>query len=141
MNIHRALLFSLVLLLTTACQSRQDASLYQQLGEQQGLERLVDAFINQIGHDQQVIHYFKDTNISHFRTGFIQHLCSVVGGPCEYTGDNMVDIHTGMHINERDFNHVVDLLINAMTEVGLPTTAQNKVLYRLAPFRSDIISL
>ncbi|MDN4501365.1 group 1 truncated hemoglobin [Alteromonadaceae bacterium BrNp21-10] len=128
-----------IILCLGGCQSRGDATLYQQLGEEAGVEKLVDVIIQKIGNNKQILPYFKDSNISHFRKGFIQHLCSVADGPCQYTGDSMVDIHTGMHINERDFNYVVELLIDAMTEVGLSTPVQNRVLQRLAPMRSDIL--
>nr|WP_234401198.1 group 1 truncated hemoglobin [Pseudoalteromonas sp. T1lg23B] len=124
----------------SACQSTPQ-SLYQKVGEQAGLERLVDAFINQIGQDEVIFHYFKQTNVSHFRAGFVSHLCDVLGGPCQYDGDSMVQIHTGMHINERDFNHAVDLLIAAMDEVGIAHPVQNQILAKLAPMRSEIIKI
>ena len=53
----------------------------------------------------------------------------------------MVQIHTGMAISESDFNRVVDLLINAMNEVGIAHSVQNQVLARLAPMRSEVIKL
>jgi hemoglobin len=53
----------------------------------------------------------------------------------------MVDIHTGMNINESDFNHLVDLLINAMEAEGIPHRIQNQLLARLAPLRENIIYL
>ncbi|MCF6435568.1 group 1 truncated hemoglobin [Pseudoalteromonas sp. MMG022] len=130
----------LVMMSLSACQSAPQ-SLYQRVGEQAGLERLVDAFINQIGQDDVVFHYFKQTNVSHFRTGFVSHLCDVLDGPCQYDGDSMVQIHTGMNINEHDFNHVVDLLIAAMDEVGIAHPVQNQILAKLAPMRSEIIKI
>ena len=128
-------------MLLSACSNVSNLSLYQQLDGQAGLERLVDSFINQIGNDKQVFHYFEHANISHFRAGFINHLCVLTDGPCEYTGDSMVDIHTGMNITEADFNHVVDLLINAMNEQNISHTVQNKILAKMVPLRSEIIKI
>ena len=128
-------------MLLSACSNVSNLSLYQQLDGQAGLERLVDSFINQIGNDEQVFHYFEHANISHFRAGFINHLCVLTDGPCEYKGDSMVDIHTGMNITEADFNHVVDLLINAMDEQRINHTVQNKILAKMAPLRSEIIKI
>jgi len=127
--------------LLSGCTTQPNTSLYQQLGEQAGLEKLTDSFIAQIGNDKQVFHYFEHSNISHFRQGFISHLCSLAEGPCEYKGDSMVAIHTGMNINEKDFNHVVDLLINAMNEQNIPHTVQNKILAKMAPLRGEIIKI
>ena len=127
--------------LLLGCTTQPNTSLYQQLGEQAGLEKLTDSFITQIGNDKQVFHYFEHSSISHFRQGFISHLCSLVEGPCEYKGDSMVAIHTGMNINEKDFNHVVDLLINAMNEQNIPHTVQNEILAKMAPLRGEIIKI
>ena len=123
------------------CVSSNNGTLYQQLNGKQGIEKLVESFINQIGHDEQILAYFKQSNVAHFRQGFITHLCSVTDGPCEYKGDNMVDIHTGMNIPEKDFNRVVELLINAMDEQQIPQTVQNKILSRLAPLRPEVIDI
>ena len=123
------------------CASSNNGTLYQQLNGEQGIEKLVDSFINQIGRDEQILAYFKQTNVAHFRQGFITHLCSVTDGPCEYEGDNMVDIHTGMNISKKDFNRVVELLINAMDEQHVSQTVQNKILSRLAPLRPEVINI
>ena len=125
----------------SACSNIANLTLYQQLDGQAGLERLVDSFINQIGNDEQIIHYFEHANISHFREGFINHLCVLTEGPCKYTRDSMVEIHTGMNISEADFNHVVDLLINAMNEQNIEHPVQNKILAKMAPLRSEIIKI
>ena len=123
------------------CVSSTRLSLYQQLDGRAGLTRIVDSFIHQIGNDEQVLHYFEHSDIDHFREGFIMHMCMLVDGPCKYTGDSMVDIHTGMHITEKDFNHVVDLLVKAMEEQNISHSIQNEILSRMAPLRSKIIKI
>jgi hemoglobin len=51
----------------------------------------------------------------------------------------MVDIHTGMNINEADFNRVVELLVLAMEDAGVSYREQNLVLAKLAPLRGEVI--
>ncbi|CCQ12672.1 Cyanoglobin; Hemoglobin-like protein HbN [Pseudoalteromonas luteoviolacea B = ATCC 29581] len=135
----RALIIGCVLL--SGCSQLPRASLYQQIGGEQGSEQLVDAFIQQIGNDPQILPYFEKASVAHFRAGFLAHLCAVLDGPCAYRGDSMEQIHRGMNINERDFNRVVELLIAAMNETQMPVTLQNRVLARLAPMRGEIIHL
>ncbi len=114
-------------------------TLYDKLGGEPGLDAIVSGFIKQIGQDKQIFHYFADARITRFRTQLTEHLCAITDGPCKYTGDNMTDIHTGMNINEKDFNHLVDLLINAMDLEGIPHRIQNQLIARLAPLRANII--
>ncbi|MGI5310152.1 group I truncated hemoglobin [Rheinheimera sp. WS51] len=139
MKIFMLLLFLITVLVS--CSNYPKMSLYQQINGQAGIERLVDSFIEQIGNDEQVFHYFEHSNISHFRQGFISHLCALIQGPCNYNGDTMVAIHTGMNITEKDFNHVVDLLINAMEEQNIPHPVQNKIISNMAPLRNEIIKI
>jgi hemoglobin len=130
---------SLSLLLSSCTsQSLSQPTLYDKLGGQKGVDAIVNSFITQIGRDKQILPYFSDARISHFREKITAHFCMLADGPCLYEGDTMIDIHTGMHINESDFNRVVDLLIKAMDEQRIPHRIQNQLLLRLAPLRSDI---
>lgn len=128
-----------LLAMISACASHQQSSLYQQIGGQQTVEQLSDAFIAEIQYDKQTLSFFLDSDIDRFRSKFIEHICATIDGPCEYTGDNMTQVHKGMNITEADFNRVVELLINAMTKVDIPHRLQNQILARLAPMRGEMI--
>ena len=129
-----------LLFLLVGCASHPSQNkLYDKLGGEAGVDAIVSGFIKQIGQDKQIFHYFADANISRFRTHLTTHLCAITDGPCKYTGDSMTDIHTGMKITEKDFNHLVDLLINAMNLQAIPHRIQNQLLARLAPLRASII--
>lgn len=132
-----ACLFTLFL---GACSTMQPAdSLYSQLGEQEGIEQLTDAFIEHIQYDKEILPYFIKTDIVRFREKFIEQMCMISGGPCQYTGDSMSEVHGGMNINEHHFNALVDDLITAMESINLATGTQNQLLNLLAPMRKDII--
>ena len=51
----------------------------------------------------------------------------------------MEQVHAGFDINETDFNALVEDLIAAMDEEGIPVRVQNRLLQRLVPMRDDII--
>ncbi len=128
-------------LLVSGCATTSQKTLYEQLGGEAGINNIVENLVQEIGQDQQVFHYFAEARVSRFKENLIEHFCAISDGPCSYTGDNMVDIHTGMNINEKDFNHLVDLLINAMDTEGIPHRIQNQLIARLAPLRKEIIYL
>ncbi|WP_157471022.1 group I truncated hemoglobin [Colwellia sp. PAMC 20917] len=134
----------LVLQLCLGCSSKNlvpSDELYQDIGGHQGIELLVDAFVKRIVKDKVILPYFAKSSVRHFKQGFINHLCGVVNGPCKYNGDSMIDIHTGMNINEADFNRVVELLIEAMEDVDISYQSQNKILVKLAVLRPEIIKM
>jgi len=115
------------------------SSLYDDLGGKDGIAEVVDGFINEISYDQNIVKFFAKTDIKRLRTTLEEQFCMVSDGPCEYTGDNMKDVHTGMNITTGEFNRVVELLQNAMTKADVPYPVQNRLIERLAPMRPDII--
>ncbi len=144
MRILTSLILSLMLLSCSSLSqdSRSQAPLlYDELGGQQGLERIVDNFIMEIARNERVLPFFADSNVERFRDMVTEHFCMIADGPCEYTGDTMIQVHTGMQINEAEFNAVVENLMTAMDDAGVPIGAQNRLLARLAPLRSEIIHL
>ena len=128
----------LFLVLISACATRQD-NLYEQLGGEAKVARIADYFIDEIQYDKRVLGFFLESDIDRFREKFIEHVCVHTDGPCTYTGDDMVKVHTGMNITEADFNRVVELLIKAMTRADVPHRLQNQVLARFAPMRGEMI--
>lgn len=142
-NIQKGIRFTLITLLfavfLSACAGHHQASLYERIGGQVTVEKMSDAFIDEIQYDKQTLAFFLDSDIDRFREKFIEHVCVHLDGPCTYTGDDMLSVHKGMNITEADFNRVVELLINAMTKVGIPHRLQNQVLARFAPMRGEMI--
>jgi hemoglobin len=53
----------------------------------------------------------------------------------------MQDIHQGMYINKNQFNHFVELFIEAMKVSDISYPLQNQLLARLAPLRRKIIKI
>lgn len=134
----------ILLILLSACSHIErdqvsDQSLFNDIGGMPVIETIVDNFIDEIGNDKIVLAHFAESDIDRFGEKLIEQLCMETGGPCQYTGDTMQQVHAGMHISESEFNRTVDLLVSAMTRAGVSHPLQNRVLKRLAPMREDII--
>jgi hemoglobin len=132
------LLVCVTVMLISACASRQ-ISLYDRIGGEQKVAQIADYYIDEIQYDRQILSFFLDSDIDRFREKLIEHVCVHIDGPCTYTGDDMIKVHTGMNITEADFNRVVELLINAMTRADVPHRLQNQVLARFAPMRGEMV--
>ncbi len=124
----------------TACSGKPpEASLYEALGGEAAIATIVENFILEIARDERVIDHFEVSNVQRFRVMMNQHLCMVADGPCTYEGDSMIDTHTGMGVTEADFNAIVEDMMAAMDQAGIPLGPQNRLLARLADFRGEII--
>ncbi len=126
-------------LLTACIGARQEQNLFRALGGQEGVNVIVENFIMEIARDERIIGHFAVSNVERFRTMMREHLCFIANGPCEYTGDSMVDTHVGMGVTEGDFNAIVEDMMAAMDQAEVPIGTQNRLLARLAQLRSEII--
>ncbi|MDX1491808.1 MAG: group 1 truncated hemoglobin [Pseudohongiellaceae bacterium] len=135
-------LFCTGAILSSGCATTsENDSLYLALGGHDGIAKITQLFVMEIAYDDRVFHHFADSNVERFAEKFAEHLCTVVDGPCQYTGDSMIDIHTGMDVTEGGFNAIVEDLMNAMNQADISIGVQNRVLARLAKFRGEVINL
>ncbi|MDO8908809.1 MAG: group 1 truncated hemoglobin [Pseudohongiella sp.] len=132
---------AIVLSLLVACANNGSSTLYEELGGQQTIVQLADHFVMEIAYDNRVLPRFMDSNVERFREKIIEHFCWIADGPCQYTGDSMVQVHAGMDINSAEFNAVVENLIAAMDKTGIALSAQNRLLERLAVLRPEIMGI
>lgn len=123
----------------SGCASNQSQNLYQALGGEPKINDIVDNFIEEISFDERTYAFFKDSNMGRFKEKLSEQLCVLADGPCTYTGDTMEQVHTGMNISESEFNHGVDLFINAMEKADIPHTLQNRLLKEMAKTRNQMI--
>lgn len=128
-------------LLLGACvgQAPDDDSLYRQLGGEPGVTRIVEGMLLRIAEDPRIVEHFQDIDIQRLRDKLIEQFCVEAGGPCAYSGDSMEESHKGLALTPADFNALVEDLQAAMTAEGVSIPAQNRLLARLAPMRSQVI--
>jgi len=117
-----------------------DDTLYQQLGAQPGLTKLMDDFMTRLLADTRMGPFFKDVDHQRVKEELVTQLCEVSGGPCKRKGPDMKKAHAGMDITKSNFNALVEVLQQSMDAQGIPFTTQNKLLAKLAPMHRDIIN-
>ncbi|MGY2172660.1 group I truncated hemoglobin [Pseudomonas gingeri] len=133
------LLAMIVLLAGCAQQQPKDDSLYRDLGERAGITRIVEGTLIHIARDRRIAERFRKIDIQRLRDKLVEQFCVEAGGPCVYTGDTMAESHKGQNVSRSDFNALVEDLIAAMDDQGIPVPVQNRLIVRLAPMRGDVI--
>ncbi len=116
-------------------------SLYQALGEKQGLTQLVEDFHARLLADARTGPHFKPVNARHIKEQLTEQFCAVTGGPCVYKGADMKSAHSNLDIKKSDFNALVEVLQQSMDAKGIPFSTQNKLLALLAPMHRDVITV
>lgn len=134
-----ALALSVLLGGCASAPSTRSGSLYERLGGEAGIAAITEGMLARSADDPRIRDDFAEADIVNLYTRLNEHLCALTGGPCAYTGRDMKAAHAGLGLTEADFNALVENLVDAMTEQGVPIAAQNDLLAILAPMRGDVI--
>lgn len=127
--------------LAAQAQPADAASLYRELGERAGIAALMDDFVPRLKADPRLARFFEKTNLPELARQLSDQVCTVAGGPCQYRGANMKAAHADFDIRAGDFNALVEVLQDSMTQRGIAFAVQNRLLARLAPMHRDVVTV
>ena len=119
-------------------------SLYERLGNKEGITKVVDSFIKNLTTNDVVKKRFAKLSkekVEKFRNNLIDQICKESGGDCEYTGKSMKDAHKGMKITEAEWNATVSALKAALDENKVGENEQNDLIAAIAPMKDDIVEV
>jgi hemoglobin len=114
-------------------------SLYKRLGGYDALAAVTDDFIGRLASDPKLGRFFvglsNDSKVR-VRQHVVDFLCHATGGPCKYTGRDMVTAHTGLGITEEDWNISVQALGATLNKFKVGQREQQDVVGAIAPLKS-----
>jgi len=116
------------------------SSLYQDLGGLPVLQKVVDDLLVLALKDPRIKDTFKETNMKRLNEMLVEQFCELSGGPCRYSGDPMKEVHQGLELSNAHFNALVEDLQMAMTQSGIASRTQNRLLALLAPMQRDTVT-
>ncbi|WP_166268669.1 group I truncated hemoglobin [Marinobacter caseinilyticus] len=144
MTSFKHLMVMAVLLFAVGCQSLNQPepdSLYEDLGQRAGIAQIIEDMLYGVVDDTRIAFQFKGVDIVELHQGLTDHICQLSGGPCTYSGRDMREAHKDMNITATQFNALTENLILAMEKNRISTSAQNRLLARLAPLHSEVRNL
>ncbi len=119
-----------------------DTTLYKRLGGYDALAAVTDDFLGRLATDPQLGRFFKGVSTDsqkRIRQHVIDFLCNATGGPCAYVGRDMKTAHTGLNINEDDWNSSVKALVATLDKFKVPDREKNEVLTAISGLKGDIV--
>ncbi|HUQ01335.1 MAG TPA: group 1 truncated hemoglobin [Kofleriaceae bacterium] len=118
------------------------ASLYTRLGEKPAIEAVIDKFLANVVADARInarFSHMDEAAVIKLRNHLVDQVCAATGGPCQYTGKDMVTVHTKMNVTDAEFDALVEDLVAALDELGVQPTEKGEVLGALGGMRGDIV--
>jgi hemoglobin len=114
-------------------------ALYDRLGGKPAITAVVDDFIGNVARDARINKRFANANIPRLKTQLVDQICEASGGPCTYTGMNMLDAHRGMNISDAEFTALVEDLIKSLDTFKVPAPEKNELLTALGGMKPQIV--
>jgi hemoglobin len=114
-------------------------ALYDRLGGKPAITAVVDDFIGNVAGDARINKRFANANIPRLKAQLVDQICEASGGPCTYTGMNMLDAHRGMNISDAEFTALVEDLIKSLDRFKVPAQEKNELLTALGGMKPQIV--
>ncbi|MFZ5521462.1 MAG: group I truncated hemoglobin [Pseudomonadota bacterium] len=117
----------------------QSQPLYQRLGGVEAIQRLSTRVLDRTAGDARTGASFTGVNRRVLDRSVADYLCRAADGPCVYEGETMRNSHADLGITGSQFDLMVQFLREELDAAGVPQSAKNELLRRLAPTRRDIV--
>jgi hemoglobin len=117
-----------------------EQTLYERLGGEGTISKVVDAFYERVLADERLAPLFEDTDMNSLRAHQTQFLSSVTGGPGEYTGADMQTAHRHLGIEREQFALVAAHLRESLEAFDVPEEDVDDVMAAVADLEDDIVT-
>jgi hemoglobin len=125
-------------------------SLYDRLGKQEGIAKVIETFVKNISADTKFnkrMAPIKGPKLDKFKKDLVDLICVESGGPesgaeCKYEGRFMKEIlGTKAKLKEEEWQALLVGLRNALEEQGIKNDEQQDLASALGKFREDAVEL
>ncbi|MFC5447807.1 group I truncated hemoglobin [Paenibacillus aestuarii] len=114
-------------------------SLYQKLGGEEAIGKVVDYFYELVLADETVNGFFKNTDMNKQRKHQTKFISFALGGPNQYSGLSMAKAHTGMNLQDVHFAAIAKHLSAALAHFGVGQGDIDSVIAHVATLKDDIL--
>ena len=115
-----------------------EATLYEQIGGQKGVERLIDAFYDRVLDDPELAPFFKETSMDKLRKMQREFFASALDGPATMSELDLAYAHHGRGIRQTHFNRFVQHLLTTLESIGVGEEQQMEVVRRISTYVNDV---
>jgi hemoglobin len=120
-------------------------TLWERLGGEENVKRVVDDFVKAAAPDPKV-NFFRNGKyqpdaaaVLLLKRRLVEFVSAATGGPLQYTGKDMKTAHAGMGITDDEFNAIAGHLKNALDKNGAAPEDVKLVMGAVGGTRKDIV--
>jgi hemoglobin len=132
--------------LSAACMraAENEKPLYDRLGGQPAVQAVAGGLVDSILLDKRVNGWFahaasSPANAAAYKAKLADFICQNTGGPCKYTGRDMVSAHKGRAVTSEAFDAVVQDLVAVLDKFKVQAKEKAELLGILGPLKASIV--
>jgi hemoglobin len=116
------------------------SALYEKIGGQATLDKIVADLHKRIQADSTVSPFFAKTDMAKQRGHFVAFVSQLLEGPKQYSGRSMDKTHAGMNIQPQHFDTVAKHLSDAMAANGVSADDISAAMSRVSNVKGAILN-
>ncbi len=139
----RTVLAVVMLAVVSACstfETQEPKPLYDRLGGKEAISAVVTHLWGVASQDERINQHFANTKPEIFAGQLVDFLCQGSGGPCTYTGQDMVKAHVGMNITSAEFDALAEDIVITLDHFKVPAQEKSEVMAMLGGMKNDVIN-
>lgn len=116
----------------------ENTSLYDRIGGESTVDRLIDDFYDRIVLDQELAPFFKESNMGHQRSMFREFIAAALDGPAKFTGRSITEAHQGRAIKASHVQKFVDHLFSALRNFEIDSRDMDEIIARINTYADEV---
>jgi hemoglobin len=123
---------------------KTEKSLYDRLGGKPAVEAVANGLVDRILTDKRIKKWFTHAssspeNTKAYKAKLTDFICVSVGGPCKYTGMDMVTAHKGRGVTGEAFDAVAQDLAAQLDQLKVPAKERKEVMDLVGSLKKSIV--
>ena len=126
-------------------QPRKQGTLWERLGGEKGVSKIVDDFVNLAAEDPKVDFFrggrykTKNEDVVKMKRELVEQISQATGGTLRYKGPDMKQIHKDMGITDAQFNAAAADLKKALEKNHIADSDVRTILNAVNSYRKDVV--
>lgn len=117
-----------------------DTTLYERLGERDGIRAVVDDFYDRLLDDEEIAPFFEGSDMDRLRRTQTDFLCAAAGGPETYDGPEIEAAHAHVPFEERHVARAVEHLEASLDAFDVPDEDAEPVVQAVARYEAELLA-
>ena len=119
--------------------SESAVNLYERVGAQEGIERLVDAFYVEVLADEELAPFFRHVDMAKLHRMQHEFFSAALGGPITYTGRPVGHVHHGKGITPKHIRKFVGHLFDTLDGFEITESERDEIIDRINRYSAELL--